>query len=171
MYASEAHQRTAAEEALTLARTQFDADLAHLLRVEQEAAATHADALSAVESRVAALTGQLAVAAEAEKARNVEAHGLRTELSSHLTALAQAREREADTMLELNSLRGEAALLAAERGHIQGELARLQAELAAQRQLVEDQANALGGYQRSILYHSRALILRARATMLGRRDG
>jgi hypothetical protein len=162
--------RAESEAALARAQTRYEQDLAHVRRVEQEASAAHvAAAIAGMESRLAELNVQLVVAAESENAQNALVHGLRTELASHLTSLAQAREQEADTLLALNSLRGEAALSAAERSQAQGEAARLQAELATQRQLVADQASALAGYQRSILFRSRELILRARASMLGRR--
>jgi hypothetical protein len=161
----EASRRAGAEEALALTGAQHQEDLAHLQRLEQQASAAHAAALAAVEGRLTELSAQLAAAAESGRARSIEAQGLRMELTNQLTALAQAREHEADTKLELNGLRGEAARLAVERSEAQEELGRLQTELASQRRLVEDQANALAGYQRSILYRSRDLLLRARASI------
>jgi hypothetical protein len=166
--AEEASRRVAAEEALAAAQARFDQGLAHLHDVEQQVAVGHAEALEAMEVHVSELKARLSAAAEADKILSAEAHHLRIELSNHLTALTAAQEREAETKLELDGLRRETELQAAERGRAQDELARLQAVLESQTRLVQNQTEALEGYKRSILFRSRALILRARGTMLGR---
>ncbi|HLY57485.1 MAG TPA: hypothetical protein VKS60_18115 [Stellaceae bacterium] len=163
--AEEANRRDASEAALAQAESRYEEDMAHVRRLEQEANA----ALAATEGRLVELNERLVAAAELETAQNAEVDGLRTELASQLSALAQARAHDAEALRELNGLRGEAALSAAERSQAQDEVARLQAELAAERQLAADRGNELAGYQRSILYRSRDLLLRARASVLNRR--
>ncbi len=119
-YAEEANRRAASEAALAQASTRYEEDLAHVRRLEQEASAAHAATLADVESRLAELNVKLVAATESQNAQNAVVNGLRIELANHLNVIAQAREHEADTLLELNNLRGEAALTAAERNQAQG---------------------------------------------------
>ena len=170
--AEEANQRAAGEAAaFAQALTRYEGELAHARRLEVEAGAAHAATVADAEARFAELNAALAAARETENARTTELDQLRAALADQLNALSQAQEHQANTLLEMNSLRKEAALSAADRGHVQGEMARLQADLSTERQLVASQASALAGYQRSILYRSRDILLRARASIRGRRRG